>query len=72
MLRIFYRRSGNSGNENLFQRTRAATQGLFVRPKVFKTLFRNSLIFLGPKCFNMLLLEIKNSKSVSIFMKNKI
>lgn len=43
--------------------TKTATQGLIVKPKIKKSICRNNFTFLGPKLFNQLTEEIKQSNS---------
>ena len=69
VLKLFYKKSGNRGTENLFYRTRSTTQQLFVRPKVNKTLFSKSFLYLGPKCFNLLPNNIKTAPNLKSFVK---
>jgi len=70
VLKVFYRRSGNRGTENLFYRTRSTTQQLFSRPKVNKAFFSKTFLYLGPKCFNLLPNNIKTRNSLISFTKH--
>lgn len=70
VLKIFYVRSGNIGTERLGYNTRSVSQGHFTRPKVNKVLYRNSLLFLGPKVFNLVPKDIKLSPNINVFLKD--
>lgn len=67
VLRMFYIRSGNLGNEILFYQTRSNTNYVFRLPKVNKSLFRKSFNYLGPKLFNHLPEDIRKCNKFRIF-----
>ncbi len=69
VLKLFYKISGGKRYELGNYTTRSQDQKLFRRPKVHKTFFRQSFLFLGPKFFNTLPLEIKSSVNINIFQK---
>lgn len=63
VLKIFYQRSGQFGNENRYEhkyQTRNNFLGSFRRPKINTALFEKSFVFLGPKCYNDLPANIKS------------
>lgn len=70
VLKTFYIRSGNDTRQFQFY-TRAASNSVFVRPKVNKIIFRKSFIFNGPKMFNLLPMHVRNVKNVKLFL-NKL
>lgn len=63
VLKVFYNRSGNYGVERTYNRTRSSTQGLFIHPKVNKSIFKKSFLFLGPKIYNKIPSFIKNNNN---------
>jgi hypothetical protein len=69
VLKIFYERSGNMGTENLFYTTRNVNLRKFRTPKVNKSHFRNSFVFLGPAIFNRIPLQLKLSPNLKLFCK---
>ena len=69
VLRLFYTRSGNTGTTDLAYITRGSEQRIFRLPKVNKSLFRQSLQYIGPKYFNQLPQDIKASHSKTAFSK---
>ncbi|KAG8243116.1 hypothetical protein J6590_108674 [Homalodisca vitripennis] len=69
VLKTFYMRSGDDNNKQFKYYTRAASEGLFKRPKVYKSFFRKSFVFLGPKLFNLLPNQIKIICKKHLFKK---
>lgn len=74
VLRLFFLRSGNRENvmpSNVYN-TRSFENKFIKLPKVNKVIFRNSLHYLGPKYYNQLPLQIKNSKNIRYFCRRTI
>lgn len=67
VLKIFYIKSGNRGNDNLYYDTRRVLHGFFRLPKVNKVIFRRSILYLGPKLFNQLRESIRNLNIIKHF-----
>lgn len=69
VLKLFYMRSGDGYAMQFAYITRAATEGLFMRPRVHKTFFGKSFVYLGPKIFNTLPNQIKATRNKYRFLK---
>lgn len=70
ILKLFYQRSGQFGVEQRYEHsheTRNFRKGSFRRPKVNKSFFAKSFVYLGPKFFNELPLSVKSSKNIANF-----
>jgi hypothetical protein len=72
---MFYVMSGNCGHA-LFRdvpsyQTRRVTSDLLRLPKSYTTCFQKSFVFLGPKFFNNIPLEIKRTQNRLVF-KTKV
>lgn len=67
VLKLFYVRSGNTGTTDLVYSTRNTNRRIFRIPKVHRSLFKHSFVYSGPKFFNRLPLEIKESDSLRCF-----
>lgn len=68
-LRLFYLRSGNRGSARLNYSTRSNEQRIFIKPKVNKSYFKQSFLYLGPQYFNCLPLKVKEINNVIQFCK---
>ena len=58
-LKLFYILSGNRGTNKEHYSTRSVNQRIFLKPKVNRTLFKQSYLYLGPNLFNQLAMYIK-------------
>ncbi len=67
VLRVFYARSGNLGTTDLEYATRSIDRRMFRVPKLNKYIFKQSFIYNGPKFFNNLPTEIKESCNINQF-----
>lgn len=74
VLRLFFVRSGNRTNiiQSHPYHMRSLEQKDFKLPKVNKSIFRGSFEYLGPKYFNQLPFQIKNSKNIKQFSRKLI
>lgn len=69
VLKMFYLRSGNKKCDIMYQRSRSFAQGLYMRPKVNKSIFRKTITYTGPKFFNVVPIEIRSISKVGGFIK---
>lgn len=72
VLRDFFKRSGNSDNDNIYDHgyeTRSYDRNAFRRPKIKKSCFQRSFIYMGPTCFNVLPTNIKQNKNLRSFCR---
>lgn len=69
VLRLFYLRSGNTGTTDLLHSTRSIDRRMFRINKVNKSIFKHSFIYSGPKLFNQLPQNIKETNSLNVFCK---
>ncbi|KAG8315496.1 hypothetical protein J6590_108218 [Homalodisca vitripennis] len=58
VLRLFFKMSGNRGTKNLTYKTRSTSRRLFVKPKVNKSFFLKTFVYLGPKFLTCCLIKL--------------
>jgi len=69
VLRMFYKRSGNSISHSVYN-TRSAVKGNLKTPKVNLSWYTRSYLFLGPKIYNLLPDDLKNCSKIKVYTKN--
>jgi hypothetical protein len=69
VLKEFYVKSGNIASSDFSYSTRNRINNVLRLPKVNKSIFRRSNLYLGPKFYNELPPEIKNSNTLSVFCR---
>jgi len=72
VLRAFFKRSGSNRTTELFEhgyQTRSAAANHLRRPRIRKQCFQRYFVFLGPKIFNHLPKNIKETRKLSIFCR---
>jgi hypothetical protein len=67
VLRLLYLMSGNKPLANEYYATRSKIHQIFKTPKVVKSILRQSLNYVGPKYFNQLPKQIKESTTLKEF-----